>query len=604
MIPFARAALAGSLAGTVRDADGVPVAAEVAAVGPHLDEVVALAGPDGTFRIEVPDGLYRLRATPPVGEDEAVTWAPSGGSRCDGELYAAGEVGGIDVVLLRGAEIRGTLDRPDGTPAAGALVSVFGELATSEGWVARSDGSFVVSGVSAGDVVVGVAAEGLPYQFWGRTTSGATAPTFAVAAGDALDLGRTTLLAGATVSGTVSGPAGPVAGGLVSAYAPSEIASAPIDAGGRFEVAGLPAGDVLAWATVEGLATTYWPEADRPADRVTVAEGERADGVDLVLPAEATLRGRLAGGGPWGGATAVLYNSDRTIGVGTVAEDDGSFAFRALHGGTYTLWLEGGAGGRVTGEWAALLEVPPGGVLDLGEIVLPEGASLRGRATDAASGAAVPAAYVLAVPDDPVETRSAVTAADGTYAIDGLGPGPWEVWIAHEALCTDDPGWVAIWYDGTPNPLFSAPVAPASGQTLTWDPELPPDGDHDGMDDRWERRHDLDPTTDDGARDPDDDGYSNLEEYLLGTDPTDGEERRCGCGAGGSGALGLVAAVAGIGRRRPTGSSRAAGRERGRTARAPTGSASATRGPSGGCVPAASARAGARDRAGAPTSRR
>jgi pectate lyase len=48
----------------------------------------------------------------------------------------------------------------------------------------------------------------------------------------------------------------------------------------------------------------------------------------------------------------------------------------------------------------------------------------------------------------------------------------------------------------------------------------PVDSDGDGMPDDWERRHGLnphDPT--DGAGDRDHDGYTNLEEYLNGTDP-------------------------------------------------------------------------------------
>jgi len=48
----------------------------------------------------------------------------------------------------------------------------------------------------------------------------------------------------------------------------------------------------------------------------------------------------------------------------------------------------------------------------------------------------------------------------------------------------------------------------------------PVDSDGDGMPDAWERRHGLnphDPT--DGAGDRDQDGYTNLEEYLNGTDP-------------------------------------------------------------------------------------
>lgn len=46
------------------------------------------------------------------------------------------------------------------------------------------------------------------------------------------------------------------------------------------------------------------------------------------------------------------------------------------------------------------------------------------------------------------------------------------------------------------------------------------DADHDGMADVWEAAHDLDPANAaDGVEDGDGDGYTNLEEFLNGTDP-------------------------------------------------------------------------------------
>ncbi len=45
------------------------------------------------------------------------------------------------------------------------------------------------------------------------------------------------------------------------------------------------------------------------------------------------------------------------------------------------------------------------------------------------------------------------------------------------------------------------------------------DDDQDGMPDTWELEHGLDPTRDDGGEDLDQDGLSNLEEYLAGSAP-------------------------------------------------------------------------------------
>ncbi|MFC1734913.1 hypothetical protein ACFL1X_02275 [Candidatus Hydrogenedentota bacterium] len=50
---------------------------------------------------------------------------------------------------------------------------------------------------------------------------------------------------------------------------------------------------------------------------------------------------------------------------------------------------------------------------------------------------------------------------------------------------------------------------------------LTPDNDGDGMSDVWEVEHGLDPAVDDSASDKDNDGYTNLHEFLAGSNPTD-----------------------------------------------------------------------------------
>lgn len=59
------------------------------------------------------------------------------------------------------------------------------------------------------------------------------------------------------------------------------------------------------------------------------------------------------------------------------------------------------------------------------------------------------------------------------------------------------------------------------GGWLTIDPGTPcPDADHDGMPDAWETANGLDPNSAaDSSRDADGDGYTNIEEFLNGTNP-------------------------------------------------------------------------------------
>lgn len=49
------------------------------------------------------------------------------------------------------------------------------------------------------------------------------------------------------------------------------------------------------------------------------------------------------------------------------------------------------------------------------------------------------------------------------------------------------------------------------------------DSDNDGMPDHWEERYSLDVEVDDSAKDKDGDGYTNIEEFLNKTDPTQPE---------------------------------------------------------------------------------
>jgi hypothetical protein len=52
------------------------------------------------------------------------------------------------------------------------------------------------------------------------------------------------------------------------------------------------------------------------------------------------------------------------------------------------------------------------------------------------------------------------------------------------------------------------------------------------MGDAWEEGYGLDPRYDDSAEDPDGDGFSNLDEYLLGTNPVESAEDGDGCEGG------------------------------------------------------------------------
>lgn len=570
-------AIAASLGGQVVDPSGAPVSgAEVVAVSAgHTGAatVPALTGPDGRFAFDVPADRYRVQASPPGSTGLQVAWAPAARDRCDGrivEVTDGAPVDDMDLAPASGASIRGFLRGPDGAPVAGATVSAVSDLTDAREATSEADGGFALGGVAPGSVTVAIVAEGFPVQFFGGAFSSATVAPITVGLGDALDLGPVTLRPGVTVGGVVTAGAAPASGGIVRAYGPGTLIEAPIGPDGGWSASGLPPGDCTAWAEVDGFATTYYPDAAAPAAFVSLDDGEAFYEMDLALPPEAVVVGRLVGPFVWldpddpdaPHLSLSLVNAAQTVGVAAEIAADGTFRFPALHPGSYSLRFFGADVGAVEDDWRGddglprTVEVAGPGVLDLGDVDVPAGGEVRGAVTDAATGDPIGGAILLAAGDRSRLLYFVSTGLDGSFVIGGLPPDTYALTVEVLRPCPGDLGWVSLSFPDEPNPLYAAPVEIAAGEVVPWDPALPPDYDRDGMDDRWERANGLDPDTDDGGLDPDRDGYSNLDEYLLGTDPHDKDRRGCGCGtpAGRGAALWLVAWL--FSRRRAGASSR------------------------------------------------
>jgi hypothetical protein len=124
--------------------------------------------------------------------------------------------------------------------------------------------------------------------------------------------------------------------------------------------------------------------------------------------------------------------------------------------------------------------------------------------------------YVVA----PVQTQSAEAAFDLVVAHAGASKSRDSIdsRIANE-IRTGTAQFGATWGGGGKG------IIDSQSDVGGW-PELasapaPPDSDHDGMPDDWERSQGLDPQNyADGTRDEDKDGYTNLEEYLNSLAPS------------------------------------------------------------------------------------
>jgi pectate lyase len=126
----------------------------------------------------------------------------------------------------------------------------------------------------------------------------------------------------------------------------------------------------------------------------------------------------------------------------------------------------------------------------------------------------VPNEILMKAPFDtvPVETQTAKKAYADVLRWGGTNLPKRDLITTYVAKCVqDDTGDVPGTTDDWPSAGY--PVYEAAAPL--------PDSDHDGMPDEWETRYKLNPhDASDANQDADADGYTNIEEYINGTDPT------------------------------------------------------------------------------------
>ncbi|MBN1336178.1 MAG: carboxypeptidase regulatory-like domain-containing protein [Deltaproteobacteria bacterium] len=576
---------AGTIQGHVAGPHGLPVSEAVILAYDLTGQITfTTANPDGDYAVRWLDpGAWRIGAVPPDGTDAVGRWWPDTWVYCEAEpveLEGSETVEGVDFVLPAGGDIEGRVLGLDGLPLADAVVTAKGAddhtIGLERGAVADGDGTFTVNGLDAPDGGTAawrllVEAEGLPAQYLDGAWTKEEAHTLVLGRTDVVDVGDILLKPGVALEGTVRGPEGPAPGASVQVYGTGQMISAVTDPNGFWSAAAVPPGDVLVWALARGLATTWWPDADRPSEWISaLVDGEVVEDVDLDMPAEATLSGRLVGPADCDGIWVILYNDAFTVGRTGRVGADGSFEIDTLSGGAWALhvwaaehghrddWIRDGQGDI---RWFAV----EASAQNLGgEIPLPPGSRLSGTVRDD-TGALVAGAAVTV--EDPVlgETWSATSERDGTWTVPGLPPGSLRLAGSREAWCPGDPNWAPAWWDGARREEDATLVDLVEGRSRRgFELVLPVDDDQDGMADAWERENGLDPERDDAEEDPDGDGLTNLDEYLADGDPGARGPRACGCatrGTGGVSILWLVALALASGRRRVRGAgSRARGR--------------------------------------------
>lgn len=563
-------AQATDLVGRVTDHRGLPLEAVlVLAYDDRVNYEYDYTLPDGTFRIDDLEATpRRVRFLSPDVTDAVEMYFGGAPKLCKGDVVELPARGVLDlgtVVMLPGGVVRGQVLGVDGAPVVGAEVVArpagVTPIAVARGVFTDDQGRFDLRGIP-------VEADGTswnfevipptsPEQFLGPSFGAETAAVFEVAVGAPLDVGSWTLLPGGSLSGTAVGPEGPLAEGTVWAVTVGRTWSAPV-VDGAWEIPALPPGEARVWITAPGHATTYWPDATVPGGTVPVVDAEATEDVALSLDAEAIVSGRLVWEGDLTGSTITLVDPTRAVQVTAAIEPDGRFAVGALGSGRWL--LEVTPGEQITHVWGPLLTsegnlleiaLEPGEPLDLGEIPLPAGAAVKGVARDRVTGEPIYGAWIYVENASTGTTRLAITGKQGRYEAQRLPAGVYRVHAQYEPYCRGDRDWVSRHYPDQRNGVLTGTLPLAAGQVVHWRPELPFDVDQDNMGDGWEATFGLRVGKKDATDDLDGDGFNNLDEYLLGTDPADG--KGCDGCAGGGGWLFLLPLVALPGRRRARG---------------------------------------------------
>ena len=384
---------------------GLVAAVELRPAGDDQAPRYARSGEDGVFRIEgVPNGRW-------IADAFAPGFTSPGGVELD-----AGK-GVPELALERGAAIEGRVVDSAGKPVAGATVRALTASATPIEYSADVDQDRL-------------------RRFSGRTA--APPPTSITATNDPTLIPRGEL-------GVMIGPIPPLPApgaqiARTSTVVDPKVATAGLvgeppalpttsiwttGADGRYRIAGLPKGKLVALAIATGFAEARSAE-------VSVNAGELAANVEIVLTTGTFVVGTITDqhGQPVAGAE-VAAQPDVGAPVESFTDESGAFKLGPVAG---TIELVVKAYGHV--EVHRKVELTPGGEHREDIVLEVADAVLAGSLADT-QGLPVAGAH-LEVVAGPGEGRSVVASSDGTFTLDMLPRGHLRVRVEHPRYPTQE----------------------------------------------------------------------------------------------------------------------------------------------------------------------
>ncbi|UKA62691.1 beta strand repeat-containing protein [Arthrobacter sp. FW306-04-A] len=390
------------------------------------------------------------------------------------------------------ATISGTVTAPAGVALTSTTVSATGVGTDSFGGAVSvaADGTYQLTGLAAGSYNLHFSGSGAVDQWYANASSQATATAVTVTAGQNLTGINATLVKAATISGTVTAPAGvtPTSTSVfASGVGNSSFAYASVAADGTYKLAGLPAGSYdLEFSGNNSGALDQWysnASSQATATAVTVTTGQDLSGINATLVKEATISGTVTA--PAGVTLTSVSVSASAVGstansVFASVGADGTYKLRGLPAGSYDLQFSGNNSGFFFGnnsgaldQWynnaataatATAVTVTTGQDLTGINATMVKGATISGTVT-APAGVNLTSVTVSAraVGSSPMQyVPSTSVAPDGTYKVTGLAPGSYNL-----EFSGNDSGAQDQWYNNAATAATATAVTVTTGQDLT-----------------------------------------------------------------------------------------------------------------------------------------
>lgn len=433
-----------SVVGQVVDGAGSPVPELSVFISPTLSDTMSSVEPwtteqettdeNGQFRFaHIPIGVVRVTARQ-AGEFASFGDDPATASVeiQDEEVYELSLV--YDGAQSLVGEIQGVVVDAEGVGIAGATVVVIGEAVGGVEATTEEAGTFSLDGVGTEDVLVMVSAEGFT-EVQTMATPGPDEQIFRLRR-----LGA--------IRGQVSTHDGVAADGLVVSYRhsglsdgdvmeltarvrramPGADSGVQIDANGRFEISDVAPGRVVVTAQADGYAAGFSAE-------VVVVSEQTVEGVEVYLTegssitgfvrdavgqpvARATIKVRLRGRNEAEERMAQLMPSLSERGVEAQTDARGAYEIHHLAPGNYCIQA---SHRELASSALTRFEIGTEGALELPELTLSSGGTIRGRLLDE-KGNPRPGLMVEVI-NKSTGIKNATSGSDGRFEWGSLPPG-------------------------------------------------------------------------------------------------------------------------------------------------------------------------------------